>query len=121
MALGAWGEQVAARHLRRHGCKILYRNYRGPHGGEVDLIVREREILLFVEVKTRRHENYFRPLDAVNKKKKSLIKRGALSWLRLLGNPDLTFRFDVVEVIASEPLEVRWVKNIFLLPEPLIY
>ena len=121
MALGAWGEKTAAHYLQRHGCKILYRNYRGPHGGEIDLICRDRETLVFVEVKTRRSEKNFRPIDAVNKEKRNLIKRGALSWLRLLGNPDVTFRFDVVEVIAAEPLEVRWIQNVFQLPEPFRY
>lgn len=112
---------MAVRYLRRHGCKILYRNYRAPHGGEIDIVARDREILLFIEVKTRRNEHYFRPLDAVDKKKKVLITRGALSWLHLLGNPDLTFRFDVVEVIADPSLEVRWVQHVFELPEPLSY
>ncbi len=121
IALGAWGERVAARALRRRGVKILYRNYRSPHGGEVDLVCRHEDALLFVEVKTRRTEKFFRPLDAVNPYKQELIKRGALSWLRLLGNPDVPFRFDVVEVIATEPLEVRWIENAFLLSDPFRY
>ncbi len=121
MALGAWGEKTAARYLQRRKCKILYCNYRGPHGGEIDIICRDQETLIFVEVKTRRSEIFFRPIDAVNKEKRKLIKRGALSWLRLLRNPDITFRFDVVEVIAAEPFEVRWIQNVFQLPEPFRY
>ncbi|MBX9742393.1 MAG: YraN family protein [Chthoniobacterales bacterium] len=121
LVLGLWGERVAANYLRRSGCKILYRNYRAVQGGEVDLVCRDQETLIFVEVKTRRSEHYSRPLDAVDKKKRKLIQRGALSWLRLLKNPELTFRFDVIEVIASEPLETRWIKNVFQLPEPLRY
>jgi putative endonuclease len=117
MELGAWGEQVAAKELKRRGFKILYRNYRGPHGGEIDLICRDQETLVFVEVKTRSSEKYSRPLDAVNRKKQKLIQRGALAWLRLLGHPDLTFRFDVVEVIASKPPEVRIIENAFGMPE----
>ncbi|MDH4469543.1 MAG: YraN family protein [Verrucomicrobiae bacterium] len=120
-ALGLWGERYAAQTLRRHGVKILYRNYRAPQGGEVDLVCRDRETLLFVEVKTRRVEKNFRPLDAVNHKKQILIKRGALSWLRLLGNPDIPFRFDVIEVIATQPPRARWIENAFLLPDPFRY
>jgi hypothetical protein len=45
-----------------------------------------------------------------------LIQRGGLSWLKLLGRPDLTFRFDVVEVIASRPPEIRVIENAFQLP-----
>ncbi|MBX9577015.1 MAG: YraN family protein [Chthoniobacterales bacterium] len=114
--LGAWGEQVVAKELKRRGFKILYRNYRGPHGGEIDLVCRDRETLVFVEVKTRSSEKYSRPLDAVNRKKQKLIQRGALAWLRLLGLPDLTFRFDVVEVIASKPPEIRLIENAFQMP-----
>jgi len=114
--LGAWGEEVAAKELKRRGFKILYRNYRGPYGGELDLICRDRETLVFVEVKTRSSEEYSRPLDAVNRKKQKLIQRGALAWLRLLGLPDLTFRFDVVEVIASKPPEIRLIENAFQMP-----
>lgn len=119
--MGVWGERVAAKELKRRGFKILYRNYRGPHGGEIDLVCRDREILVFVEVKTRSSEEHSRPFDAVNKKKRKLIQRGALAWLRLLGLPDLTFRFDVVEVIASKPPEIRVIENAFNMPESFCY
>lgn len=120
-ALGNWGEKVAARALRCQGVKILYRNYRAPQGGEIDLVCRDGKTLLFVEVKTRRIEKNFRPIDAVNLKKQDLIRRGAFSWLRLLGNPDIAFRFDVIEVIASRPPEVRFIENAFSLRDPLRY
>ena len=96
LALGRWGEREAALHLRSLGWKILRRNFRAPHGGEVDLVCRDRDTLVFAEVKTRRSEELGRPLDAVDQKKQDLIRRGALHWLRLLGMPDLTFRFDVI-------------------------
>jgi len=115
--LGMWGERIAAKELRRRGFKILYHNYRGPHGGEIDLVCRDREILVFTEVKTRSREDYSRPFDAVDRKKRKLIQRGALAWLRLLGFPTLTFRFDVVEVIAGKPPEVRVIENAFPMPE----
>jgi len=121
ITLGAWGEQVAARELKRHGFKILYRNYRGPYGGEIDLVCRDRETLVFVEVKTRSREEHSRPFDAVDRKKRKLIQRGALAWLRLLGMPRITFRFDVVEVIASKPPEVRVIENAFLMPDSFRY
>src|SRR3954471_6937747 len=93
--LGWRGEIVAARHLRRHGCKVLYRNFRAPHGGEVDLVCRDRKrkTLVFVEVKTRRSLDLGHPSEAVNAAKQKLISRGALAWLRMLGNPDIYYRF----------------------------
>ncbi len=121
LALGAWGEDKAARHLKRLGWKILRRNFRAPGGGEVDLVCRDRDTLVFAEVKTRRSEEMGRPLDAVDRKKQRLIRRGALYWLRLLGMPEITFRFDVIEVLASEPVEVRVIESAFTLPEPFRY
>lgn len=117
------GEKLAARFLRRRGFKILYRNFRGRQGGEIDLVCRERDTLVFVEVKTRTREDFGRPLDAVNLKKQRRISLGAFAWLRLLGNPDILFRFDVVEVIMSHKAEpqIELVRDAFHLPEPYIY
>tara|TARA_B100000927_G_C16277572_1_gene394149 strand:+ start:489 stop:698 length:210 start_codon:yes stop_codon:yes gene_type:complete len=55
-----------------------------------------------VEVKTRTSEQFSRPLDAVDNKKKRLMERGANSWLKLLGTRDLKWRLDVVEIILLE-------------------
>jgi len=102
MEIGDLGERIACANLRASGCKILYRNYRGPKGGEVDIVVRDRDTLSFVEVKTRTRKGFGRPLDAVNVAKQELIERGANSWLHLLGRRDMPWRFDVVEVILIE-------------------
>lgn len=99
--LGAKGEKLAAKFLRRSGFKVLYRNYRPKGGGEVDLVCRDGETLAFVEVKTRSSDEFGRPADAVNAEKRELIARGARSWLQLLGGRDVVVRFDVVEVIAG--------------------
>ena len=92
------GEKLAARYLRRHGFKVLYRNFRGRQGGEIDLVCREGDTLVFVEVKTRTNKDFGRPIEAVNRQKQRRISLGGLAWLRLLGDPDILFRFDVVEV-----------------------
>jgi putative endonuclease len=121
LALGRWGEKEAAGHLERLGWKVLRRNFRAPGGGEVDLVCRDGETLVFAEVKTRRSEELGRPLDAVDQKKQQLIQRGALHWLRLLEMPDLTFRFDVIEVLATDPVEIRVIESAFTLPDPFRY
>ena len=121
LALGTWGEDQAARYLKRLGWKILRRNFRAPGGGEVDLVCRDGDTLVFAEVKTRRSEEMGRPLDAVDRKKQQLIRRGAIHWLRLLNMPDLTFRFDVIEVLATDPIEIRVIESAFTLPDPLRY
>jgi len=121
LALGRWGEENAARHLKRLGWKVLRRNFRAPGGGEVDLVCRHGDTLVFAEVKTRRSEEMGRPLDAVDKEKQRLIRQGALHWLRLLDMPDITFRFDVIEVVATNPVEIRIIESAFTLPDPLRY
>src|SRR4030095_4262753 len=98
----AHGEKLASRFLRSRGCKILYRNFKGRSGGEIDIVCRDRDTLVFVEVKTRPREDFGRPITAVDRQKRKRISRGALNWLRMLDNPDILFRFDVVEVLVTE-------------------
>ena len=114
--IGEIGERIAARHLQRLGWKVLYRNFRAPKGGEVDLVMRGGEnldLLVFVEVKTRTRRDFGRPLRAVNTEKQALIIRGATEWLRLLGRerrfdePEdrrrkISWRYDVVEIVLEE-------------------
>lgn len=123
-ALGRRGEELAARHLRKLGRKVLYRNFRARGGGEVDLVCRHGQILVFAEVKTRSFRSAFsRPADAVDREKEKLVARGGLAWLRLLGKPDIVFRFDIVEVflVPGEEPEVRVLEAAFVLPEGWIY
>ncbi len=111
--IGKAGEQAAADYLRSKGCEILARNYRVALG-EIDLIAREGQTLVFVEVKTRRSVRCGRPAAAVNYYKQQKISRVAAVFLRqrhLWGCP---CRFDVVEVYCvGEQLEVRQIKGAF--------
>jgi putative endonuclease len=123
LQLGVRGEKMACAFLRREDYKILYRNFRGRRGGEVDIVCRDNDTLVFVEVKTRTREDFGRPADAVNAAKQKLIARGGLAWLQLLDNPDILVRFDVVEVVMAENGEPRieLVRDAFQLPAPYIY
>ena len=119
-ALGRRGEDLAAKHLKRSRFKLLYRNFRAPGGGEVDLVCRDRDTneLVFIEVKTRQTREFGDPSEAVNVKKQELIARGAIAWLRMLDFPDIRYRFDIAEVIiTSSQSEVVIIKNAFTLPE----
>lgn len=117
--LGHAGECLAAKWLRAHGRHLLYRNYRGAHRGEVDLVARHGAVLTFVEMKTRSSTAFGRPADAVTPDKQRLIQRGALDWLRQLGQPRLSFRFDIAEVwlIPQELPRVHVIENAFTLPD----
>jgi putative endonuclease len=122
--LGREGERLAARHLKRSGYRVLYRNFSAPHGGEVDIVCRDKtcDTLVFVEVKTRRSLAFGSPAEAVTREKQKLIARGALAWLELLGNPEILFRFDIVEVIFENDTPSFYIiKDAFKLPEPYVY
>jgi putative endonuclease len=120
---GTRGEKVAARFLRRNGYKILYRNFKDRRGGEIDLVCRNGDTLVFVEVKTRRGDEFGRPIEAVDRQKQLRISKGGLAWLRLLDNPDVVFRFDVVEILWPENGEPRCelIQDAFELSQPYIY
>jgi putative endonuclease len=123
LQLGTRGEKLAAEFLKRNGYKILYRNFRARHGGEVDLVCRDDDTLVFVEVKTRTGTDFGRPFEAINSAKRKLISRGALAWLQLLDNPDILFRFDVVEIVLGDQGKpcIELLRDAFKLPAPYIY
>jgi putative endonuclease len=120
---GVRGEKLACRFLQRNGYKILYRNFKGRSGGQIDIVCRDRDALVFVEVKTRTREDFGRPISAVDRQKQKRISRGGLNWLRMLDNPDILFRFHVVEVIIADNTKprVELIKNAFPLSKPYLY
>jgi putative endonuclease len=117
------GEKLAAKFLRRNGYKVLYRNFKEGRGGQIDIVCRDDDTLVFVEVKTRDTEEYGRPVAAVHHDQQRRISRGALTWLRMLDNPEISFRFDVVEVIVTgnEKPRLELVQNAFQLAKPYMY
>ena len=118
---GRLGERVARSHLRRLGLKFLTANFKGR--GETDLIFRDGEVLVFVEVKTRSNEEWIRPARAVDLRKQRLLTQTALDYLRMLRNPAVTVRFDIVEVLLREGRvrEVRHLPNTFRMTPPYRY
>ena len=124
MALGERGEKFAARYLRRHGYRILVRRFK-TRAGEIDIVCRHGEWLVFVEVKTRKNDDYGTPSEAVTKEKQNHMSRTALDYLRLLNHPRIRFRFDIVEVILQDgvrkPADIRLIQNAFDLSEPFVY
>src|ERR1043166_1478100 len=124
MALGERGEKFAARYLRRHGYKILVKRFK-TRSGEIDIVCRHKDWLVFVEVKTRKSMEFGAPSEAVDREKQRHMSRVALDYLRLLNNPRVHFRFDIVEVVmrdgARKPADIRLIQNAFDLSEPFIY
>lgn len=119
---GKLGEHVAKAHLKKLGLKFLTANYSSPRG-EIDLIFRDRDCLVFVEVKTRSSELWTRPATAVNAKKRRLLTLTALHYLRQIKQPRIPIRFDIVEVLLEEERvrEIRHLPNTFSLTPPFRY
>lgn len=94
--------------------RFLLANFRSRHG-EIDLILRDEDCLVFVEVKTRSSEDWTRPAAAVNARKRRLLSLTAEDYLRRLENRRVKSRFDVVEVLlhGGEVGEVRHLINAF--------
>jgi len=113
---GLWGEEQAARLLERSGFRILGKRVRVGTRDELDIVARDGESLVFVEVKTRGTEDYGRPASAVDRKKRHTMSRAAVRYLAKLKYPRVFFRFDVVEVVGcpedGEP-ELRHIRNAF--------
>jgi putative endonuclease len=119
---GQLGERMAKKYLQRLGLKFLAANFRSDRG-EIDLIFRDHDCLAFVEVKTRSSEEWVRPAAAVNAERRRRLSRAALDYLRLLKNPTVKVRFDIVEVLLAEGKvhEVRHLPNTFALVPPYRY
>ncbi|WP_423231542.1 YraN family protein [Akkermansia sp. JRP_AM1] len=96
-----YGELAAASFLRGEGFSVLRRNWRPVRGGELDLVCRDGNCLVFVEVKTRTGNSYGGARRAVDARKRALIRRGAAEWLRQLPEP-VPSRYDIVEVLYRE-------------------
>lgn len=109
-AVGAYGERLAARHLAAVGLVLLDRNWRG-RAGEVDIIARDGDTLVFCEVKTRRGLAFGTPAEAVVPRKAARLRRLAGEWLAVARIRPREIRFDVVEVftpVRGAPRVVHW-------------
>ncbi len=98
---GRWGEECARRFLARKGYRVLGTRVRLDRRDEIDILARDEEELVFVEVKTRASEEFGRPASAVDRDKRRALSRAAVRFLKSKRFPDVPFRFDVVEVIGE--------------------
>jgi putative endonuclease len=119
---GELGERAAKKYLKRQGLKFLVANFRSDRG-EIDLVCRHADCLVFVEVKTRSSEEWVRPAAAVNAERRRRLSRAALDYLRLLKKPEVKIRFDIVEVLLLDGVvrEVRHLPNTFAMERPYRY
>jgi putative endonuclease len=114
-ALGREGERLAELFLKQKGYKLVERNYR-CRGGEVDLIVLDRRIIVFVEVKTRTDHEFGSPLEAVAPRKQRRMILAAQLFLHQKKLHERDARFDVVGISwpGAEPV-VEHIQNAFVI------
>ena len=99
-ARGRVAEELAARYLAACGLTVIERNVRVP-GGELDLVAREGDEIVFVEVRSRRRGSRYSPEATIDRAKRARLARAADAWLSRRGMPLARCRFDVVAVVAS--------------------
>lgn len=111
MKTGSYGEELAAEYMEERGMEILARNFFSSFG-EIDIIAREGDILVFTEVKTRKDRTYGHALDAVTPSKMEKIIKTANYYILAKDMEDYQPRFDVCGIYL-EPLEITYIKNAF--------
>jgi putative endonuclease len=113
LPLGRRGERAAEKYLRHNGYRIVARNFRAA-GAEIDLVAMDGDVLVFVEVKTRRNREAGAPEEAVDECKQKRMRRAAEIFAMRYRADDVTMRFDIVAVDASgERLEIELLRNAF--------
>jgi putative endonuclease len=103
-ALGEYGERLAERYLTELGLAVVDRNWRCARG-ELDLVARDGDCLVFCEVKTRRTERFGSPVEAVHRRKTTRLRRLAAAWLQEHDEHPARIRIDVIGILR--PTEGR--------------
>jgi putative endonuclease len=113
LSLGKKGEELAIAQLRALKYKIIERNFKCALG-EIDIIAREKDMLVFVEVKTRRTKDFGGPAAAVNQRKQRQLSKVALTYLNQKKLAEMPARFDVVAVELIPPVpRIEVIRNAF--------
>ncbi len=104
---GLYYEGIVCLFLKKQGYKILDRNFRGRKRREIDIVAKDKETLVFVEVKARRENTVFSPLNAIDEKKRRSLASVTIDYLNKLhlagiDTQDLKLRFDVVALFFDE-------------------
>ncbi|MBW1805418.1 MAG: YraN family protein [Deltaproteobacteria bacterium] len=113
LELGRKGEDLALRKVKRLGYKCIARNYRCPLG-EIDLIARDGDCLVFIEIKTRKGRSVGYAKEAIDKRKMRQISKVALAYMKANDCCDVRARFDVVAINMNEGREeIEVIQNAF--------
>lgn len=121
LELGRRGEEAACDFLKENGYKIIRKNY-NTRFGQIDIIAKDKDVLCFIEVKTRRSDMYGLPQEAISRFKQRQISKVALIYLKENRLMDNKARFDVVSVLFNKKnQEISLIKDAFGLEERYAY
>lgn len=109
---GRIAEELAARFLEGHGLSVLIRNYR-CRGGEVDLVCRDRKVLVFVEVRLRRNTSYGGAAASITRSKQRRIVLAARHYLAAVPAPESDCRFDCILLDGLSEAAIEWLRDAF--------
>lgn len=111
--LGRYGEQQAANYLSNLGYEIIDRNWR-CRVGEIDLVARDRDRLVFIEVKTRNGQGFGHPFEAITHAKVSRMRRLVAEWCKAREISSVQVRLDAVSVLVSAGrVNIEHLKQVF--------
>ena len=112
--LGKEGEAIVCNYLKEQGLKIIATNYKNLIG-EIDIIAKDNDVYVFIEVKTRSSLKFGSPREAIDYRKIQKIKKVAISYLKYKSLLDkVSVRFDCVEILGNKlDYEINHLKNIF--------
>ncbi len=113
--IGQLGEQLAAEYLVNKGMQIMYRNYFSKRG-EIDLVVIDRHVLAFVEVRTRSTDSFLHPFETISLSKQQKVRHAASDYLSEHGTPKINgCRFDAISVVMreGEEVQIEYIANAF--------
>lgn len=112
-AFGKLGEKIAERWLRQQGWLVVDRRFRNGRR-DIDLVVRRESVVVFVEVKARKGDDFGGPVEAVHWRKQRELMRSAQVWIDRNGKPAEDYRFDVFGVLVNgDRVRVRHVPDAF--------
>lgn len=115
--IGNYGEEAAAKFLQKSGFKILERNYRYSRLCEIDIIAKNKDTIVFVEVKTRTSTSFGHPFEAINKSKLSNVFKAGLFYLQNTQESYKNYRIDIISVIGNindKNPKIEHLKNVSL-------
>lgn len=113
-AWGRRGEDLAHRYLEQQGLRVVARNFELPSiKGELDLVARDGDTFVFVEVKTRASTDFGQPEDAVDQDKRSHLIRVARAYLRGAGATWQQSRFDIISVTSGDSPSIHHIRDAF--------